>query len=105
MSEKSWPVLLTWTNAPARPMKFQLWDGYGDKFDGTGFTFFLKAKLGETTVIDAQELTAVDENNGLYFTTFDFTNHGDHHAQITVKNGVLDEDYGDPITIRVREKF
>ncbi len=98
-----WPMLKTYTNTPARQMTFQLYDGYGDKLDGTGLTMTLKATLDGTTVFDDLAMTAVDENSGLYSATYDFQNPGDHKSQIKVENGVGDEDFCEPVTIRVEE--
>jgi len=100
---KSWPVIETYTNAPARQLTFQIWDGYGDKWDGTGFTLTLKLSLGGVTIEAALSMTALEEHSGLYYITYDFSSHGDYDSQITVKNGVLDEDYCEPVTIRVKE--
>jgi len=100
---KSWPVLNTYVGAPARPLTFQIWDGYGDKWDGTGFTCTLKLVLGGTVVEAALAMTALEETSGLYYLYYDFVNHGEYDSQITVTNGVSDKDYCEPVTIKVKE--
>jgi hypothetical protein len=100
---KSWPVLETYTGAPARQLTFQVWDGYGDKWDGTGFTLTLKLKLGEVVKEAALAMTALEEHSGRYYLTYNFTDPGDYDSQITVTNGVSDEDFCEPVTIRVKE--
>lgn len=100
---KRWPVLETYVNAPARQLLFQVWDGYGDKFNGIGFTLYLKATLGGTVVFTDLLMEEVEEESGLYRALFTFTTAGDHDAQIRVENGVSDDDFCEPVTIRVKE--
>jgi hypothetical protein len=100
---KSWPVLETWVNTPARQLTFQVWDGHGDKWDGTDFTCTLKIKLGETVTEAALAMTALEAHSGLYYATYDFAAAGEYDSQITVTNGATDTDLCEPVTINVRE--
>ena len=100
---KRWPMFMTFVHTPARQLTFQLWDGYGDKLDGTGLTMTLKATLDGATVFDDLAMIALDENAGLYYTTYEFTDPGDHKAQVKVENAQGDIDYCEPLTIRVEE--
>ena len=102
---KRWPVLETYVNAPARQLLFQVWDGYGDKFNGIGFTLYLNAKLGGTQVITDLLMEEVEEESGLYRAIYEFTNAGDHDAQIKVVNALAAEDFCEPVTIRVKERI
>ena len=101
--KKAWPILSTYTDAPARQMLFQIWDGYGDKWNGTDFTLYLNATLDGTAVITNLLMEEVEQESGLYRATFTFTNPGEHDAQIKVVNGVSDDDYCEPVTIIVKE--
>ena len=100
---KRWPVLEAYTNAPGRQLTFQLWDSYGDKLNGAGFTFYLNAKLGGVQQITDLLLEAVEEESGLYRGIHTFTEAGDYAAQIKSENGVGDIDYCEPLTIKVKE--
>ncbi len=100
---KSWPVLDAWVGAPARALAFQVWNGYGDKWDGTDFTCTLKLVLGGTVVEAALSMTALEAYSGLYYVNYDFTDPGEYDSQITVTNGATDDDFCEPVTINVRE--
>lgn len=97
------PVLETYTGANGRTLTFQLWDGYGNKLDGRTMTMTLKAKLGETVVFDDLAMTAENELEGLYYARYNFSNPGEHDAQIKVTNQAGDVDFCEPVTILVKE--
>ena len=100
---KSWPVIETYVGAPARQLAFQIWDGYGDKWDGEGYTLTLKLVLGGVVKEAALAMTALEEHSGLYYLSYDFTDPGEYDSQITVTNGASDVDFCEPVTIKVKE--